>query len=91
MVQVLHISNGDTMNHKLAAKGNRLEAMLSANWSNDQLIDEAYQSALCRLPSDAERARLAAALADVPAAERRSAVEDLYWSVLSSKEFLFNH
>ena len=30
MVQVLHISNGDTINQKLAAKGNRIEQMLAA-------------------------------------------------------------
>ena len=30
-------------------------------------------------------------LAATPAEERRAAVEDLYWGILSSKEFLFNH
>jgi hypothetical protein len=39
-------------------------------------------------------ARLDAAMKEIPekaAATRRKAIEDLYWSVLSSKEFLFNH
>jgi Protein of unknown function (DUF1549)/Protein of unknown function (DUF1553) len=39
-------------------------------------------------------ARLDAAMKEIPekaAAARRKAIEDLYWSVLSSKEFLFNH
>ena len=43
-----------------------------------------------RLPSEAEKAKLLAAL-DEAGAERREVVEDLYWSILSSKEFLFNH
>jgi hypothetical protein len=39
-------------------------------------------------------ARLDAAMREIPdkaAAARRKAIEDLYWSVLSSKEFLFDH
>jgi hypothetical protein len=32
-----------------------------------------------------------AVLKETPAEERRQAVEDVFWGVLSSKEFLFNH
>jgi hypothetical protein len=28
---------------------------------------------------------------DAPASERRAVLEDVYWAVLSSREFLFNH
>jgi hypothetical protein len=91
MVQVLHISNGDTINEKLSAGGNRIEQWLAANKSNHEIIEEAYLAALSRLPTDGERAKLAAALDEAPAAERRAAIEDLCWSILSSKEFLFNH
>ena len=91
MVQVLHLSNGDTVNQKLAAKGNQLDQMLSAGWSNEQIIDQAYWSALSRAASDAERAKLLAAMGDAKDADRRATIEDLYWSILSSKEFLFNH
>ena len=56
MVQVLHISNGDTINQKLAAKGNRLEADAGrATRSNDAIIEEAYLAALSRFPTDEER------------------------------------
>jgi hypothetical protein len=91
MVQVLHLSNGDTINQKLAAKGNRLEQILAAKMTNEQIVDEAYLSALSRPPSDGERTKLLAALSATPEAERRVVIEDLYWSILSSKEFLFNH
>ena len=89
MVQVLHISNGDTVNQKLSAKGNRLEQMLAAGMTNEQMIEEVYLSALSRYPTDAERTKLIAALAGASEADRRPLVEDLYWSILSSKEFLF--
>jgi hypothetical protein len=91
MVQVLHIANGDTLNQKLAAKGNRIEQLLAAGVGDQPLIDELYLAALSRLPTDDERKNLTAALSVAGPDERRSAVEDLYWSVLSSKEFLFNH
>jgi hypothetical protein len=90
MVQVLHLSNGDTINEKLRAKGNRIEQMLAANMPNEQIIEEAFLSALSRFPTDGERSKLLAALDDATI-ERRELVEDLYWSILSSKEFLFNH
>ncbi|REK12959.1 MAG: DUF1553 domain-containing protein [Planctomycetota bacterium] len=90
MVQVLHISNGDTLNQKLAAEGHRLEQMLADGMSNEEIIDEAYLAALVRRPTDEEKAKLLAALDDAQA-ERRQLIEDLYWSILSSKEFLFNH
>lgn len=91
MVQVLHISNGDTINQKLEAKGNRLERLFAANMTDAQIVEEAYLSALSRFPTEAEKEKLAKMLAEAPAAEKRATVEDLFWSILSSKEFLFNH
>jgi hypothetical protein len=91
MVQVLHISNGDTVNEKLSAKGNRLEQLLAASAANEAIVEEVYLAALSRFPTETEKSQLAAALAEAPPAERRAVIEDLFWSVLSSKEFLFNH
>lgn len=97
MVQVLHISNGDSLNEKLQGAGNRLEQLLAAGTSNEKLIEELYLGALCRYPTDDERARLLAVLGPSgeaggqPGDAKRQAAEDLFWSVLSSKEFLFNY
>ncbi|HWB12258.1 MAG TPA: DUF1549 and DUF1553 domain-containing protein [Pirellulales bacterium] len=90
MVQVLHISNGNSLNDKLQAKGNHLEHLLAAGAPDDKLIEEAYLSAFSRLPTDEEKSRLVAVLAE-PGQDKRQVLEDLYWSVLSSREFLFNH
>ena len=91
MVQVLHISNGATLNGKLAAKDNLLSKRLAEKRSDDDLLNDLYLRALCRMPTDAERKRIVQELAATPPAEKRQAWEDVYWSVLSSKEFLFNH
>ncbi len=90
MTQVLHILNGETLVLKLEAKGNHLEKRLEANAPNESLIEDLYLTTLCRFPTDAERSRLLSILATASPEERRQATEDLYWSVLSSKEFLFN-
>lgn len=91
MVQVLHISNGDTINKKLEDAKGRVAKLLEANTSNEALVDEAYLSALSRFPTDAEKQQLVQALSEAPETEKRAAVEDLFWAVLSSREFLFNH
>lgn len=91
MVQVLHISNGDVLNSKLQAQGNRIDQQLGGGAADEEIVSDLFMAALSRQPTDAERSRLVAQLTEAPAAQRRQAIEDLYWSVLSSTEFLFNH
>jgi hypothetical protein len=91
MAQVLHISNGDTINQKLQAKGNRIDQLLAAKTPDEKIVEEVYLSALSRYPTDAETKQLVAALAGAGAEHKRELIEDLYWGVLSSKQFLFDH
>lgn len=91
MVQVLHISNGDAINAKLAAPGNVLDELLSSGVSNEELIAQLYLSALARHPTAEEQSEILKVFAEVGDGERRTLLEDLYWGVLSSREFLFNH
>ena len=91
MVQVLHISNGDTLNEKLTSEGGRLAKLLAEGVSDEQLLDELYLNALARFPSERTKSEMLAVLNDVAPDERRAIVEDIFWSVLSSREFLFNH
>ncbi len=91
MAQALHIANGDTLNQKLRAKGNRIERLVEAKAPDEKVVEEAFLSALSRFPTGEEKRKVIAILAGAKEAERREAVEDLFWGVLSSKEFLFNH
>jgi hypothetical protein len=90
MTQVLHLYNGDTVNKKLASPGSAAEKA-AADADNVKIVEDLYLSALSRLPTDDERQKLAAELSAAKTEERRQAIEDLYWSVLTSREFLFNH
>jgi hypothetical protein len=91
MPQVLHLYNGNTVNTKLAAADSRVAKALQADWTNEAIVEDLYLTALSRLPGDEEKAKLVGVLATTPENERRAAVEDLYWSVLTSREFLFQH
>ena len=94
IVQVLHISNGETLNPKLKAPGNQVEKLISLRrqgMSEPALLDEVYLSCLGRYPTEAERDRLLALLPAAGSADERAVVEDVFWGLLSSREFLFNH
>ena len=90
MAQALHIANGDTLNAKLRAKENRVAQLLAAKRSDAEIVEEAYLAALSRPPTEAERTKILAILADAKE-NKRETLEDLFWGILSSKEFLFNH
>ena len=92
MAQALHIANGDTMNLKLAAKGNRVDQLLASGQPDTALVDQAYLIALSRPPTPREREGILKVLAaaDGPA-DKRAALEDVFWGLMSSREFLFNH
>jgi hypothetical protein len=91
LVQVLHLSNGSTVNEKLAAKNSRITSILAAGTPSAQIVDDAYYACLSTPPTEEQRKKFEALLNGAPAAEKRQAVEDLYWSLLTSREFLFQH
>jgi len=91
IAQALHIANGDTVNAKLAAKGSHIEKLLATKTPNEKIIEEAYLGALSRYPSEQEKTKLLQLLKDSKESEIRPVVEDIYWAILSSREFLFNH
>jgi hypothetical protein len=90
LVQALHISNGETILDKLAAKDGKIESLVGGDRPNYQIIEELYLSALSRYPTDNEMQQMLDILASNKD-QRRQVVEDMYWAVLSSREFLFNH
>jgi hypothetical protein len=91
--QALHLNNGNTLNDKVRAKGSRVESWLAEKVADDEAVRRLYLLALCREPTAGERTKFTALLAEAAGdgkTTRREALEDLFWAVLSSKEFLFN-
>ncbi len=99
MTQVLHILNGETLNEKLARKAdskaktkdNRIGRLLSSQTKRAAMFEEFFLAAYSRFPTPTEKKSLRKAFKSVPNNETREVMEDLLWSLLSSKEFLFNH
>ncbi len=91
LVQVLHLSNGSAVNDKLSAPAGRVSAVLASAAEPAQIIRDAFMLALCRPPRPDEAAKFGEMLAAAPPEERRQVIEDMYWALLTSREFLFQH
>lgn len=86
--QLLHLQNGDSITNKLNDGQGRLQRLLEKEPDNNKVIDELFLTTFNRLPRDEERATVTKAL---EGAERREIFQDLFWALLNSKEFAFNH
>jgi len=89
MVQILHLSNGDTLNKQLNAKNSCVSPLLDKD-AND-ILDEAYLLCVSRFPTEKERSQLQKLLAEAKGDEKRTIIEDLFWALMTSREFLFQH
>jgi hypothetical protein len=87
--QVLLLSNSDEVEQKLQNGNARIAKMFEAKRSTPQMIEELYLAAFSRYPTPAEIFNSANYIGIDP--EPRKAVEDLLWSLLNSREFLFTH
>jgi hypothetical protein len=91
--QALHVNNGKTLNDKIRAKESRVGAWAGEKVGDEEAVRRLFQLALCREPTAVELKKFTKLLAEAaadPQATRREALEDLFWGVLSSKEFMFN-
>jgi hypothetical protein len=93
VTQALHLNNGQTLNDKLRDKKSRVEEWLKENVNDQEAIRRVFILALCRAPTAEEETRFTKILTEAaqdPQSTRREALEDLFWSVLTGREFLFN-
>lgn len=87
--QTFQLLSGSLINDLLTEPDNRLGQWLSAAMTPDDLVDELYWTALGRAPTDAERQAILPRFE--AAADRRALLEDVAWSLLTSREFLLRH
>ncbi len=86
--QALHLLNGDTVNNKIIG-GAVVKKLIAAKKSPKEITDELYLRALARKPTKEEWARLEPFFKDEKGWQ--DGLNDLFWSLLNSKEFMFNH
>ena len=86
--QALHLLNGATVNKKIKS-GKVIQKLLKQGLNHQEIITEIYLRCIARKPTEKELETL---LADVESQEKKNAaLEDIFWAVLNSREFVFNH
>lgn len=83
--QLLHLKNGDEIQRQIST--GRLTALLKET-DNRKVAAELFRATVSRAPTEAEWAALETQLASDP---REAVFADLFWALLNSKEFAFNH
>lgn len=86
--QALHMLNGGATQGKIQ-QGKLITTWLEQGKSTSEIIDLIYVKALSRYPEEKERAELIKIVA--ASQDQRVGLEDVFWSVLNSREFMFNH
>lgn len=84
--QILHLMNSPELNQKLSSESARPAQLAASELSNQEIAREVYLRVYSRPPTDDE---MQTALAILPETDRRAAVEDLFWALLNTPEFLF--
>ena len=86
LAQVFELTAGKTLNTILSHQENKIGQLLKNGKDDLEIIDELYWSILTRPPVDEEWSAFLSYLN--MSSNRRSALEDVAWSLLNAKEFL---
>ena len=89
MLQALEFINGRSILERVSRPGGRVDMLLKQKLSDEQLTEELYWWTLCRPPSAKETAVALAHFKEY-AGKRDEAAQDLMWTLLNTKDFLFN-
>jgi hypothetical protein len=86
--QVLYLLHSEELQRKLADKDGVCAQLTKDGKPSDEIVDEIFLRTFSRLPRPEERAE-AVSLLDT-AKEKQPVIEDLLWTLMNSKEFLFS-
>ncbi len=87
--QALHLINGETVRQKIRA-GGLIDRLVAEGKTPEQILETFYVRAVSRKPTDAEKQELLALLPPAPE-PAQPVLEDVFWALLNSREFIFNH
>jgi uncharacterized protein DUF1553 len=86
--QALHLMNGESV-HAKVKQGEVVKRLLNEKKTPSQIVSNLYLRCLSRLPTEDETKAVEVELAG--AKDPRKSLEDVFWALLNSREFLFNH
>ena len=88
--QALHLINGDTVSKKIQT-GTVIAELVKEKAPPEKVIDALYARTFTRKPTPAEVASLKQTIEAAPEAERKNVYDDIFWALMNSQEFMFNH
>jgi hypothetical protein len=86
--QSLHLLNGDTTSQRIQS-GGLIARRLGEKKAPQEIIEEIYIRCMSRKPVLHEKTAFEVLLANEP--DKQKALEDVFWALLNSREFMFNH
>ncbi len=86
--QALHLINGETTSGKIT-EGKVVEKLVATFGRPNAVAEALYIRCLSRTPTPREAEEIASKLAGSP--DKTEALEDLFWALLNSNEFMVNH
>jgi hypothetical protein len=86
ITQALHLMNSPEVHDKLTHRRGAAHQLADSTHTPDELLDDLFLRTLTRYPTDAERTLLKESFTQQ---DRRTAAEDILWTLLNSKEFLY--
>lgn len=87
LAQALHTLNGDVLSTKAGDGNGRIAKLLKAKKPYAAIMEDLYLAALSRKPTEKELSTFEPMLKAAP--DAKSFYEDVLWSLMNSKQFLF--
>jgi hypothetical protein len=87
--QAMYLMNDTEVNNKISNPKGRLAKLLKDISDDGQLVEELYLGTVSRFPTDPERKKALDYVAK--AGDRKAGFEDVLWSLINLREFVFNH
>jgi len=89
IAQALHLMNSESTTVRLEDRRSRAARLATGELTPAAIVEEIYLATLSRFPSPEESALMEKTLAET--SNRQQAVEDILWTLLNTREFVFNH
>ena len=87
--QALHLLNGDVTHNRIRSGGLVNQLVNQEKTPPSETLEFLYRRTLCRPPTKEEAAPILAVVEKEE--DKRAIFEDVFWALLNSKEFIFNH